>query len=259
MIPNWYLTTLWLGPIPIHVWGLFVAVGFAVAIWVAVRRAPRVGIEPTHVVDAAVWVIVASFLGARIVHVFAYEPAYYLAHPDEIVKVWEGGLSSFGGFIGATIVGIWYVRRRKLPLLRFSDLILGVLPFGFIIGRGGGCHLTRMHPGVATERWFGVLFPDGVRRLDMGFFEALLWIVIAIALLVFRKPLDGEGRVTAFVLSSYGIGRFLLDFLRVGDATYFGLTPAQYGSIVLFFFGVALFCKARGVTRRGGPPPRAIA
>ncbi len=245
MIPNWHLTTLWLGPIPIHVWGLFVAIGFAVAIWLAVRRAPRAGMEPTHVVDAAVWVIVAAFLGARLVHVFAYEPAYYFAHPNEIVRVWEGGLSSFGGFLGATLAGIWFVHRRRIALLRFSDLILGVLPFGFIIGRGGGCHVTRMHPGIATDRWFGVSFPDGVRRLDMGLLEAVLWVAIAIAAYVFRRSLAAEGRVTAFVMSSYGIGRFLFDFLRVGDATYFGLTPAQYGSAILMLVGVSLLARGK--------------
>ncbi|MBI4143204.1 prolipoprotein diacylglyceryl transferase [Candidatus Uhrbacteria bacterium] len=243
-------SVIWVGPIPIHVWGLFVAMGFAVSVWLAARRAPRAGIAPTHIVDTAVWVFLAAFLGARLMHVFAYDPAYYLTNLGEIVKVWEGGLSSFGGFVGATLAGVWFVRRRRIAFLRFADLVLGVLPFGFIIGRGGGCHVTRMHPGIATDRWFGVPFPDGVRRLDMGLLEAFLWAAIAIAVYVFRRSLAVEGRVTVFVMSSYGIGRFLLDFLRVGDATYLGLTPAQYGSAALVCIGITLATRLHRVMAR---------
>lgn len=242
MIPHWYLTTLWLGPIPIQVWGLFVALGFAVAIWLTVKRAPRVGVDPKDVIDVAALVLIAAFIGARLVHVFLYEPAYYLAHPGEIVKVWEGGLSSFGGFLGAILAAAWFIRRRHIAFLPFSDAVFGCLPIGYAIGRLG-CHITRMHPGIACTNVLCVPFPDGVRRLDLGLLEALLWAIIAVVVFVLRRRLVRIGMTTALVVGLYGIGRFWLDFLRVADARYLGLTPAQYGSIALVITGMALFIR----------------
>lgn len=247
MIPNWYATTIWLGPIPIQVWGLFVALGFAVAIWLMVKRAPRAGLDPKHVVDFAAWAIVASMVGARFMHVFAYEPAYYLAHPMDIVKFWEGGLSSFGGFLGALIAAIIFLRLRRLPFMRFTDLALGVLPIGFAIGRLG-CHFTRMHPGPACSNAFCFLFPDAARRLDTGFLEAMLWAAIAMVVYRARKFLAIEGRMTAAVIGCYGIGRFTLDFLRVEDSRYLGLTPAQYGCMMLLVIAAMLLMRARRTT-----------
>jgi len=245
MIPDWHLTTLWIGPVPIQVWGLFVALGFALAIILAVRRAPRFGINPVDVVDFSAWAIVAAFLGARLFHVLIYEYAYYLAHLDEIVRVWEGGLSSSGGFIGAAIAGVWFVHRRRIRLIAFADCIVGALPLGYAVGRLG-CHFTRMHPGpTCSGGAFCFRFPDGALRLEMASLEIVLWIAIALAVAAFRKRLAGDGRVTALVIGWYGVGRFALDFLRVGDATYFGLTPAQYLSAVLTLIGIALFVRAR--------------
>lgn len=244
MIPNWYLTTIWLGPIPIQVWGLFVALGFAVAIWLTVKRAPRVGVDPKDVIDAAALVLIAAFIGARLVHVFLYEPAYYLAHLGEIVKVWEGGLSSSGGFLGALLVVAWFVRRRRIAFLAFSDAVLGSLPIGYIIGRLG-CHVTRMHPGPACANVLCVPFPDGVRRLDPGLLEVFLWAVIAVAVFAFRRRLVRTGVTTASVIGLYGVGRFFLDSLRIVDARYLGLTPAQYVSIALVIVGASLLWRAR--------------
>lgn len=239
MIPNWFLERIWLGPIPIHVWGLFVALGFIVGIALAVRSAPRRGINPKDVADFGTWVILASIVGARLVHVLAYEPAYYLAHPAAILRIWEGGLSSFGGFLGALLAAVWFVQRRKIPFIRFSDALLLPFTFGWFIGRLG-CYSIHDHPGIPCTGPLCVPFPDGTRRLDMGFLDGLLALGIGLLALIFRRQLRAEGRMTAFVIGTYGVGRFLLDFLRFGDATYVGLTPAQFGSIALVVVAAAI-------------------
>ncbi|MBI4433692.1 prolipoprotein diacylglyceryl transferase [Candidatus Uhrbacteria bacterium] len=234
------VTTIFLGPIPIQVWGLFVAVGIVVAVMIAVRRAPRVGIAPQVVQDVSVGILIAGFVGARLGHVLWYEPAFYFAAPIEIVKFWNGGLSSFGGFLAATIAGILLVRRRGISLLRFSDCIVRALPFGFLIGRLG-CHVTRMHPGPMGSGIFFFPFPDGLMRLDLGLLESLLWMLIAApAMLVDRRDAH-PGRTSALVVGSYAVGRFVLDFWRAEDMRYAGLTPAQYGCVALLGIAVALW------------------
>ncbi|MBI2482643.1 prolipoprotein diacylglyceryl transferase [Candidatus Uhrbacteria bacterium] len=232
------VTTIWLGPVPVHVWGVFVAAGMMVALAIAVRRAPRVGIPAERVLDISIGILIAGFVGARLGHVTFYEPSYYLAAPIEILKIWNGGLSSFGAFLIATIVGALLVRRSGISLRRFSDLIFRALPFGFIIGRLG-CHITRMHPGPIGSGWGYFPFPDGFTRLDLGLLEAVLWAVIAIPALFVDRADAHPGRVTAVVIGMYALGRFGLDFLRAMDTRYFGLTPAQYGCMVLLVIAVA--------------------
>lgn len=103
MIPSWYSPTFQIGPLTLHTWGAVVAIGIVVAVWVAQWRAKRTGLDPKKIIDLAFWVIVAAFLGARIFHVFFYAWPYYQSHPAEIIRIDRGGLSSFGGFIGAVL------------------------------------------------------------------------------------------------------------------------------------------------------------
>ncbi|MDO8462929.1 MAG: prolipoprotein diacylglyceryl transferase [bacterium] len=246
-MPSWYLTQFHLGPIPINIWGLFVAVGFLTATWLAVRLAPRYGMDPEHVLRVAMWAIVAGIIGARLGHVVFYEPAYYLAHPIDVLKVWEGGLSSFGGFLGAVIAVIIMLRVRPRQgtrsLLAWSDLLLLPLALGWCIGRIG-CFSIHDHAGIPCDGFLCVPFPDGTRRLDMGLLDGLLALTIfAVAWLLRRRLHARPGTTTAFIVGCYGIGRFLLDFLRVSDTTYLGLTPAQYGSMVLVGVAVATMVR----------------
>jgi prolipoprotein diacylglyceryltransferase len=96
-----------------------------------------------------------------------------------------------------------------------------------------------------------------VRRLDLGLLEAILWALIAVVIVASRRHLSRTGTMTALVISLYGIGRFMLDFLRVEDARYvlpigasgLGLTPAQYGSIILVLVGVSLLARRKSEIR----------
>lgn len=251
MIPSWHLTQFSIGPIPVNVWGLFVAAGFLIGTWLAARQAPRFGFAPKDVVDFAVWALVAGMIGARIGHVVFYEPAYYIAHPWEVFAIWRGGLSSFGGFVGALIAAFVFVRRRVAraphasthPFITFSDLLLPPFLLAWFIGRLG-CYSIHDHPGIPCTGYFCVPFPDGTRRLDMGLMDGLLALAIVLFVAVFpQRSVEHPGTQTAVVVLLYGFGRLMLDMLRVGDVRYGGLTPAQYGSIALLVLGGVLLVK----------------
>lgn len=228
----------WLGPIPIHIWGLFAAVAFIVGVWLAILRAPRYNIYQSDILDVAIWIILAALIGARLSHVFLYEPSYYFAHPLSIIKIWEGGLSSLGGFLGASIAGLIFVRRRKISLADFADTIIGAAPLAYAIGRLG-CAFTHMHPGMACAvKLFCRFFPDGARRLDLGLIESFWWLIIAAGIFIFKRRIVRPGATAVLILSLYGLGRFVFDFFRIADARYSGLTPAQYGALALIFLTV---------------------
>lgn len=267
MIPYFNISTFHLGPITVHTWGFVVSLGFAVAILVAYRRARRTGLEGGKVLDLAFWILVAAFLGARLFHVFFYEWHYYSMHLKEIVRIDQGGLSSFGGFIGAAIAFALFTHRHHLDRFRYADVLMFAWPLGHGIGRIG-CYLVHMHPGRLSMAPWAVQYPDGP-RLDMGLIESAVllsyWIIIAFATKRRRPPLSGgSGFYLVSGMIFYGTVRFMLDFFRateieMADTRYFGLTPAQYGSIMLVVLGIAFasYRKTMG-TSAPTPPPATL-
>lgn len=244
MIPYFEIHRLLLGPVPIQVWGLFVALGIILAVLVAARLAAARGIARSQVYDLATVAILGAFLGARIFHVVAYDWAYYQEHVWEVLFLWQGGLSSFGGFLGGALAGIWFIRRRRLPVVAFVDVILTALPLGWMVGRIG-CFLIHDHPGTLTHSIFGVRYPGGA-RFDLGLIDAVIGgLVFCLAWVVYRQyGKRYPGLPASLVLVTYAVLRFATDFLRATDVPHadirlLGLTPAQYGAIVLLGVGLA--------------------
>lgn len=248
-MPYFYFPTYVVGSVALQTWGTLVALGILVATYVVYRKAKKEKL-PAHMVwDFAFWIIVFSFIGARLGHVLLYEPAYYFIHPADILRFWLGGFSSFGGFIGGAMAGLYLIKKRTFDFWQWSDVILFGLPIGWAIGRIG-CFFTHEHPGKFTNFFLGVRYPDGVRH-DLGLYDAMNAALLALVLFLFRNTFKKwPGAVTAFVLCWYGIARFFLDFLRatdgsIIDARYAGLTPGQYGSMVLIIVGVWIFIRKK--------------
>lgn len=246
MIPHFSLTTFPLGPLTIQVWGLMVALGFLFGGFAATWFAKKRGDDPKIVWDMLAWIAAAGMIGGRIGHVLFYDPAYYWAHPIEIFEVWRGGLSWFGGLALASIVGIWFLRRRKVDVWRYMDIVAFGLPFGKWIGRIG-CFLIHDHPGTATDFILGVQYPDGIVRHDLGLYLSINGFVLAMLMLWLSRRPRPVGTYVAVFSVWYGLARFGLDFLRFIDVRYFGLTPGQYFSMALFVFGIGtlMWIKSR--------------
>lgn len=247
MIPYVQFTTFHLGPIPIHVWGLMVSLGILAATWVAAKMAKSRGLNPAIMWDLAFWVIIASFVGARLVHVL-YAPIYYFEHPFAILEVWRGGLSIMGGFIGAVIVGVLYLRKKHLDVLGYCDSAVFGLPLGLFIGRIG-CFLIHDHPGTLTNFVLGVKYPDGIRH-DHGLYLSLNGLMLFLLFLWLARKRAKTGTYLIVFLVWEGTVRFFLDFLRATDGTivdvrYLGLTPAQYVSLMMFGVGMMFVFKRK--------------
>lgn len=247
MIPYFKLDSIALGPFPIHVWGLMVALGILTALYVAERRAKKNGLNAAKLLDLAAWAVVAAFIGARLFHVFFYDWQHFSASPLDIFKIWQGGLSSFGGFAGGALATILYVRLKKLHFWDYADAIMYAFPLGLGIGRLG-CFFTHLHIGKPSASPLAVAFPGG-SRLDMGLIESLFgFLLFGIYFFFLRKtPKQIFLPLTMFV---YGVARFIFDFGRAtdiaaADIRYAALTPAQYGSLLLIIGALYLFFKMR--------------
>ncbi len=232
----------------IQVWGLFVALGILTAIFFTSQRLKKYGLNKEVAWELGLWIILASFLGARIFHVVFYEPIFYWKNPWEIFALWKGGLSVIGGFVGSVIVAFIYFERKKLSFWDYASHAIFFLPLGLGIGRVG-CAFIHDHPGVPC---FGTcafaLNGANGPQYDLGFLLSLSnFILFGIFLLFDQKKRDPKFYPTIFLLW-YGFTRFFLDFLRVSDgpiadARYFGFTPAQYASLIFFALGLFLLKK----------------
>ncbi len=222
MIPYLQLISFKIGPLTIYVWGLMVALGIIAGTYVAARFGEKRGLKREVFWDLAFWCGLAGFVGARLF--------------DELAYQGSGGYSSIGGFIGGTMAGLIYLKRKKLDVWMYADTAVFGLPLGYAIGRVG-CFLIHDHPGTATNFFLGVPYPDGVVRHDLGLYQIIDGAVLFVIFLVLRKRKAPVGIYIAAFLLWYGTTRFFLDFLRNADARYIGLTPAQYAAIAMIPVG----------------------
>src|SRR5947209_2213023 len=108
-------TLFQIGPLTLRTYGALIALAFLGALQVAKWGARLRGIQETFLMDLAVILIFSGLLGARFFYVLL-NMSYYAEHPWDSLKVWEGGLVFYGGFLAATAAGVYYVRRHKVSL-----------------------------------------------------------------------------------------------------------------------------------------------
>lgn len=269
------------GPVTVHAFGAIVAAAIIVGWRMAVARARRKGLDPRIIEDLLLYVLLSGFVVAHLYSVLAYFPREAMENPLLLLKFWED-ISSFGGFVGG-LLGVWIFFRFKARDVgaadrwRYMDAIAYVFPFAWAIGRVA-CTVAHDHPGTVTTFPLGIslsspeaqayvsFYYQEAGRLaelppraelarmafhDLGWYEFLYMAILMIpAFLV----LDRKPRPTPFFLVVFPLfyvpARFLLDFLRISDARYFGLTPAQYAGIAVFLAAVILMVRMpRGITK----------
>ncbi len=246
-----------IGPLKLQVFGPLVAVGVILGMRQCLRYAKTRDIDEYIVRDLMFWVLVVGFVVSHWVSVLFYFPDQVKENPWVLLMIWNG-LSSVGGFFGAFLGMVFYLRKMKQPILPYADLLIFGLLIGWCFGRLG-CTLVHDHPGVATDPGFPLAvgpFPDGSYRHDMGLYEFLFTVPLTIYVYrFFPWQTVAPGRLVGLVTVLYAPLRFVFDFLREvtpsrgvisePDIRYMGLTAAQWFTIVFFFAGVYLLLIRR--------------
>lgn len=270
LIPYFYIPLLELGPLKLDSWAILVSLGFIFGLEVGRARAIRLNLDIKDIVDGALFIVGLGFIVGHFVHVLAYNP-HQLEEQGimALLRVWAG-FSSYGGFLGAIIGTIlFYKVIRPRPFWLHADTVVYGFPFGWLLGRLG-CFSAHDHIGERSTFFLAVDFPPylGGPRHDLGLYEALWMVIVCFIFYLLRDRPFRPGFFTALFAMLYAPIRFLLDFLRNtdlqgADARYFGLTPAQYGSILMFLggLGVILYLQrnadaANLVDPKNPPPPR---
>ncbi|MCA9670056.1 MAG: prolipoprotein diacylglyceryl transferase [Myxococcales bacterium] len=238
--------------VPIQPFGILVGTGLVVGYLLGRRRADKMGLDPDICADGMVWTVVVGFILAHLVSVIFYFPERVAQNPLVLLAFWSG-ISSFGGFIGGALGAFLYFRKQKVPLLYYAEaIIFGLMP-GWIFGRMG-CTIVKDHPGLPTDFFLGVLYPGGVVRHDLGFYELIYTVFLTAVIYAVKNVRPFWGFHCGLMLILYAPVRFGFDFLRTADKKYLGLTPGQYLAIALFLGGFALWGYGMKLKKKGDSP-----
>ncbi|MEK9756875.1 MAG: prolipoprotein diacylglyceryl transferase [Paracoccaceae bacterium] len=258
-----------------YIIGIFL--GWRLAV-LATRRAdlwPRnqSPIEPVQAEDLMTWIVFGVILGGRLGYVIFYEPSKYIGDPVSILKVWQGGMSFHGGFLGVVLTAYLFFKRNLVPYASGADLLALCTPIGLLLGRIANFINAELW-GRATEMPWGVAFPGEAAqacgqlsglcaRHPSQLYEAVLEGLLLGMILIFvafrKNGLKRPGLISGLFFAGYGIARYLVEFFRQPDAQFqsvtnpvgyafqfgdYGLTMGQSLSLPMIILGIALIITA---------------
>jgi len=173
--------------------------------------------------DFLPWAVMGVILGGRMGYVVFYQFDYFLTHPVDIFKVWEGGMSFHGGVIGIIGALVVFSILRKIYVLRLSDIVCAAAPIGLFLGRIANFVNGELY-GRVTDSPLGMVFPGAgpLPRHPSQIYEALLeglvLFCVLFALTRVRAVRERPGIVTGVFLSGYALCRMAVEFVREPDA-----------------------------------------
>ncbi len=258
--------------VPVHIFGVIVAIGVTIGAWVLRKYARRVGESDAEARRVTAWVAITGILSAHVLDVLFYQPGEALRHPVVLLEFWTS-ISSYGGFVGGALGFAFIMWRRRLRVARWADITIIGLLVAFSIGRAG-CTVVHDHIGAETSSAIGIDYPREVlaahgalgemtstapvvRAHNLGLEELLYLIPVNVLVLWLafrrRRPLP-PGALAVLVAGLYAPVRFGLEHWRLAssDPPYAGLTFAQWCSLAVFVLALALGARF-AFQRRASP------
>ena len=249
-----------IGSLEIYWYGVIIAVGFGLGLWVYLSHNRSCGIHPDEGLDIILWSMLGAIVGARAYYV-AFQWDHYKDNLKEIFNLRGGGLAIYGGIIGALIVAFIVCRSKKLPMLPVADAAFPGVMLGQAIGRWGNFFNmeafgtnTTLPWGMTSDTISNYLSRHQAALLAQGvvvdpampvhptFLYESLWNLIGVAILLLwlfpRRSYDGQ--ITLGYTAWYGLGRFFVEGLRTDSLMWGSVRVSQALGGVLFIVAAGL-------------------
>ena len=201
--------------------------------------------------DYLTYLILGIIIGGRLGYVFFYNFGYYSQNLNEIIMIWQGGMSFHGGLLGVILATFLFAKKNNHNPFEYLDVVALVSPIGIFFGRIANYINSELY-GIETKMPWAVKFikVDDLSRHPSQLYEAALeGLILFIILLYFRYKgfLKIPGTISGIFLIFYSFFRFIVEFFRVPDEQlgylFFNLTMGQIISLIFFIIGIYLIFK----------------
>ena len=212
-------------------------------------------IAPVQLDDFILWVTLGIILGGRTGYVLFYNPAFFIQHPVAILKLWEGGMSFHGGFLGCVAAVMLFALKNNISILSLGDITTAVAPIGIFLGRLANFIKGELwgREADASVPW-RMIFPDDAQQLfrhPSQLYEAALEGILlfaVLAVMVRMGALKRPGLILGSFIAIYGLARITGEFFREPDSQlgflWGGLTMGMLLSVPMIIAGTALIMMA---------------
>jgi prolipoprotein diacylglyceryl transferase len=244
-----------IGKLSIRYYGLFFATAFVLGYYIFSRIFKTEGISIEVLDRLTIYMVIGTVIGARLGHVFFYQPEFYLEHPLEILFIWHGGLASHGAAIGIIITLYLFARKEKKPFIWILDrIVIAVALAGFFI-RMGNLMNSEIYGTTTNLPWGFVFLKEGetVPKHPTQIYEALAYLGIFIFL--FRHYFKNKGEIRpGFLFSMFLIliftARFFIEFIKEVQVAWEKEMALNMGQILsLPFIALGLYILFRSLKK----------
>jgi phosphatidylglycerol:prolipoprotein diacylglycerol transferase len=249
-----------LGPIEIRWYGLFFALGFFLGFLIMAQFYRREQRELENLSELCLYLMLGTIIGARLGHVFLYQPDYFLSRPWEIPMIWRGGLASHGGFAGVMISLYLYNRKhRDMSFIALADRLAIPCLLAAALIRVGNFFNSEIL-GIPSNLPWAVVFArvDNIPRHSAMLYEAAAYFLVFCALYVaYWKTtiIQFPGRVFGIALTTCFLARFVIEFVKENQVLFESRLPLNMGQLLCIPFillGVYLhLCFTKNVANAG--------
>ncbi len=218
------------------------SLAYCLCLFWLVPRAKKLNYNITTALDLSLVIMVTGFLGARLLHIIYEEPQYYLDHPSQIYKFWQGGFVFYGGLIGVLFGCYLFLKLKKESFLKWADFFAPMAPLGYAVGRLGCFFKGCCYGKICDLPWavhFPHILPHGLSRHPTQLYVVLWEVILLFLILKLEKTKTlKRGGLLFFWLLLHSSGRIFMEFMRDdprGDMIM-GLSVSTWISFLLILF-----------------------
>jgi phosphatidylglycerol---prolipoprotein diacylglyceryl transferase len=220
-------------------YGLLIATAVLIGVNLSMRLGQARKIDGEAIADLAICLVIGAIPAARLYYVF-FEWHTYSQHPENIIKIWEGGIAIHGALIGGSIAAIIFAKFKRISFWQLADIVAPSVALGQAIGRWGNFFNSEAFGSQTDLPWKLCIprYPNTCEYVHPTFLYESLWNLLVFALLMWLFIKDNRhhhlkaGSIFLVYLVAYSIGRFAIEGLRTDSLMFGSLRMAQMISLV---------------------------